>query len=275
MSKRKGSCAFCSHHGKLTGEHVYPEWITNSGLLDLPRANSHHFHQIIRPGINSFGLGGILTRQKISGDQGSRKLYVVCAKCNNEWMSELQEAAKPLISKLILGQWPKGIELARNIVVQWVLMTAMVCEYLDPASVAFTQDEREGLRKGEMPENLLAWIGRSPREDPARRSMHRSFRVALHGKPLPARATHAVTTLHIGEFIAQVMKTPVTDLDDSHKYYAIDRGLRLVHPIASPLLAIAPRVLPDATMEPLHKHLMDFFEETAGGLRTRLIYNHF
>lgn len=108
-----GTCAFCGFTGKLTGEHVFGDWLSKIGLDLSPTP-----HQ-----------GGPLNR--IGRDLGlmppfRTKVKDVCGPCNNGWMSNLEDVAKRILTPFILGK--SGVIQPADLgaIAAWVQKTALV-----------------------------------------------------------------------------------------------------------------------------------------------------
>jgi hypothetical protein len=81
-------CTFCQNKSRtLTSEHIFPDWLSKKF---------------------SSGIFGII---EVTSDDGKKtwkkplfqdKANIVCADCNNGWMSDIETAAKPILEKLIL-----------------------------------------------------------------------------------------------------------------------------------------------------------------------------
>lgn len=111
-------CVFCGR-SPVTSEHVVPRWI--SGLF------------------SGYGLG---TAQLVHVD-GTTTTYtteffrqqvrVVCAACNNEWMSDLESRAKDKLTRMILttGRVKLRVPTARTLAT-WAAKTALILQYLHP-----------------------------------------------------------------------------------------------------------------------------------------------
>src|SRR4051812_3925000 len=86
-------CAFCPNTPEsLTGEHVWSDWINR-----ILRAKGCEITY-------RTGRGDYRKQKRKTLD---RKIPVVCADCNNKWMSRLEnEHAKPALSDLILQDKP-------------------------------------------------------------------------------------------------------------------------------------------------------------------------
>jgi hypothetical protein len=80
-------CAFCPETANLTGEHLWSAWI--SEILNVKKFWV------------SLNEGGI---RKQWGPLPSlnQKANVVCRRCNNGWMSDLESQVKPLLTNIIL-----------------------------------------------------------------------------------------------------------------------------------------------------------------------------
>lgn len=109
MTNAAAPCAFCEKPGS-SKEHVFAQWISDvlvgTELFNLKRSG----------GRSKVGLRtvGVTTR-------------AACMTCNNTWMSQFEDAAKPIIAPLVGGEsatWKAGatqIEVAR-----WAFKTALM-----------------------------------------------------------------------------------------------------------------------------------------------------
>lgn len=113
-SKRK--CVFCATAGKMTGEHVYPLWTRETVLPDAREDSGYIF-------------GSEEKRYVIPGmPVASIKVKRVCARCNNGWLADLEEKAKPLLTRPIQGN-PKTFHFAEvGIVASWAYKTCILAD---------------------------------------------------------------------------------------------------------------------------------------------------
>jgi hypothetical protein len=89
MRKHLKECAFCLHTAKLSAEHIFGSWV--SALLPGPKR--------VRFTDNIQGI----SNQWVSSDL-DLKPKVVCKKCNETWMSDIENLhAKPIMTHLIKG----------------------------------------------------------------------------------------------------------------------------------------------------------------------------
>jgi hypothetical protein len=136
-------CIFCNKKNLLTKEDFWPTWLqkiapskhtsmthlTRYGILD-PISNTMNWH-------NKRG------RFDLPISPLSARLKVVCAECNNGWMSELQGKAKPFLLLLMEGRWTGITREAQAAIAAWATMFTMVCEFADMTTQAVTQSERD------------------------------------------------------------------------------------------------------------------------------------
>jgi hypothetical protein len=159
MPNQNEGCRFCGRTD-LTREHIWPRWLRKYLKYD---DTGHHGHGT--GGVEMQGRIGTLHPNSVrfrTGDIRSRKVRLVCRKCNSEWMSRLQQKAKPLLLPLIRGEW---IDLSANdqkIISSWAIMFTMVIELLDPRTDAHSFDQRNEFSKtSEPPPGWFIWIGQA------------------------------------------------------------------------------------------------------------------
>ena len=128
----RGKCVFCdgASGASLSREHVLPNWLRRL----FPRSPSDtHTHGVVSW---AAGEGDILSPPQVastqrSGQAGTRKVRAVCKKCNNEWLSVMEQDTQPLLESLILGErriidLPEQPKLAA-----WVAKTVMTAEFIE------------------------------------------------------------------------------------------------------------------------------------------------
>lgn len=145
-------CWFCDTdmRGK-SAEHVFPQWL----LRDYGAAN-----ELTRPTRRDHLTPWMLSDR---GPIPLRSLKVnVCAACNNGWMSQLEAAAKPLLTGPRAGELnPDDVEtLAR-----WFTKTATVLNVSMPYRLLVDRAARHSLAAGGMPTDLYVALHRVSRQD--------------------------------------------------------------------------------------------------------------
>jgi hypothetical protein len=102
----------------------------------------------------------------VDGDPRSRRVKLICERCNNNWMSRLQEWAKPILLPLILGEKIVLSRDAQRIVAGWCAMSVMTADFFFPDRHAVPQTHRDHLRDRceAPPDTWKIWIGNYKRE---------------------------------------------------------------------------------------------------------------
>lgn len=147
-----GLCIFCRQPG-LTKEHMYADWLRNY----IPRELSSHGISIELTHLHTSDQ----TVERQTGDPHSRRIKCVCRKCNNGWMSRLQEQAKPYLVPMLRGEPVTLRKNGQTAVAAWVTMMVMVGEHLNQKLVAVPLSDRQWLMNhGRSPSHWRVWIGR-------------------------------------------------------------------------------------------------------------------
>lgn len=138
-------CLFCAR-GANSREDAWPRWITDQFKCDRPIQ------------LDAERQGIPLKPWHVY--QPELVVRAVCEHCNNGWMSQLENRAKPILQPLLEGR-RCGLDIAdQTTIALWTLKTAMVLEGLDPAERrVYTQVEREHLRAlSAIPVRTSVWI---------------------------------------------------------------------------------------------------------------------
>jgi hypothetical protein len=153
MARPPGKCIFCEA-GSLTKEHILPAWLKTL----FPKApKSRHTFGVVEPSI----VAGIpkLKRYDRQGHSGTVKVRVVCERCNNGWLSVLENRAKPILTPMILGERCRLESEDLNILATWAAKTAMTAECKQPRPDGTTREERTLLmRKERPPPHWFVWV---------------------------------------------------------------------------------------------------------------------
>jgi hypothetical protein len=127
------TCLFCTST-RLTLEHVWPDWISKY-LFGEPKTG--RFIAMRFDGTNRTPVG---TFRASELDQKAR---LVCATCNNGWMSEVESYAKPVLQPLLRGHSVTLGEHDQAGLLAWIILRAMILERssVSPSAVPFYTDE--------------------------------------------------------------------------------------------------------------------------------------
>jgi hypothetical protein len=228
------TCVFCGERGRQTREDFWPEWFR----AIVPRPPDYRTkragHTVTRlgyvAGTNTIEIRhghGVLHR---NGDMADQTLRVVCDRCNNGWMSRLQERAKPHLEPLIRGMWVPHGASAQSVIAQWATMFTMVIEFADEPTAAYTFAERKAFHEANgIPDGTLVWIGRSAGENPNFFN-HRSLSVSS-GPPYAPRPNAQMTTFTAGKLLLQVFHGPAELRAVNPYVHAVENDLLPIWPL--------------------------------------------
>jgi hypothetical protein len=205
MSKAQKLCIFCGEPG-VTKEHVWPAWL----LPYLPRdavnhaslTETHHRTHVERE------------VHVHAGAPYSGRLRIVCRNCNNEWMSVLQNEAKPILLPLVLGEAHTLYRKHQKILAAWMAMFAMVAEFRSKTErrIAISPVQRRYLMDlRRPPAHWKIWIGYFEREQLKGVYFHNVLPIhkrlgneptTANGYPLPNTQT---TSIVVGKLYAHMI----------------------------------------------------------------------
>lgn len=117
-------CIFCKKDGVLTREYVLPDWL--KGLYSEKSRVTNEFT----------GETNKIWHSEIF----QHKVRIVCAECNNGWMSDLEKKIKPIISKMVRLESFLIDESEQNLLAFWSQKTVLMLNQSVPGGVKFTQD---------------------------------------------------------------------------------------------------------------------------------------
>ncbi|MEA2821347.1 MAG: hypothetical protein QOJ86_3351 [Bradyrhizobium sp.] len=144
-------------HSSISGEHLWPIWADSL----VNRAG--------KPGYNLEEVAVFSEKDKLishtikerPGAPTSKKLRVVCAKCNNGWMGAIEEETRPIATPLILGHAKNlTVDMQRRLA-EWVTLKTMILEHRNPedAVIPFVDRDRFRLQRT-IPPYVYIWIAR-------------------------------------------------------------------------------------------------------------------
>lgn len=108
-------CIFCLNDRTLTFEHLFPVWLDR--LLPGDRT-------VEIQASNEAGLSNSYKRKTLRA--GAR---VVCADCNNGWMSELESGCKDSLMKIFVADVSVLDEQDLRNIARWSIKTAIIASY--------------------------------------------------------------------------------------------------------------------------------------------------
>jgi hypothetical protein len=195
-------CAFCSHEGKLSREHITGKWMRE--LFPGKKIVSY-----------STTKG---TNLEYPIEKLDWKAKVVCETCNNTWMSDIEKHhAKPVLTPLITGQMdiPIGLSEAHSIAL-FTFKTAVVLDhaYSRSGEPFFERTQRHEFRERlAIPASAQMWL--CPYA--GNREGGRFIPSYLQGKIPPANDLQMyVCTIALGHIAIQVVSAKVAGNADLH-----------------------------------------------------------
>lgn len=233
MTQFFGKCIFCGGVG-LTKEHIWPDWLAN--VLG-PSISPRHVY--------SAG-GGLRPRRfrRRTGAIQSQKLRIVCDRCNNGWMSRLQNRAKPRLIPFIQGRYRFLSDHDARTLAAWSMMLTMVIEFLDPATAATTPDERRQLSELAIPnDKWMVWFGRAQQWPRWSFCHYGWFHIsgiesdALTGRQLGPRISPncncQTTSVRVGGLLMHAYSARNSPAHVDPNAFSRKHGLRLIWPLSS------------------------------------------
>lgn len=150
----KKPCIFCKESNKKSKEHLWPQWMHD--YLKLDKSNKNIREE------NTFLWKDQVDKKKLErqGHLVTTKLRVVCKKCNNGWMSILEDKAKPVFLRIFKNE---GVVLNReeqNLLSRWIAMKVITGEHAgNDIHVTPEEDRNLLMLKNIIPEYFAIYIG--------------------------------------------------------------------------------------------------------------------
>ena len=198
----------------MSKEHFWPQWLRP---LIKPSAPDGHISEI-HEGVGKGGLSLKLRTEK-QGSVITKKFRVVCATCNNGWMSKLEENAKTIIADLMNGKRPSLNIEQLNILSTWTATKVMVAEHGGDRSPLTPFEDRHNLYlNGVIPAYFRIYLGlHSSKTETAYHRHSTTVSRTLKGPcpPLPTGITRNIqtTSFLIGPLLMHTISARVDDFD--------------------------------------------------------------
>jgi len=200
-------CLFCGEPAN-SQEHVWPKWaaplMADEGLVP-------HVHQIMRDGEPEAEWTYEKTAYTVT-------VRVVCERCNNGWMAELEERAKPFLDAALRGRGRELHQAGQRTLAAWALKTAMTVGRTQGASRGVIPPPEHAYlyEHGEPPTRIRIWMTAYTGAQMAAMGLMNGFDVNMDAGPDPNRGWRDVwtTTVAFGTVVFQVFGSVVPELLD-------------------------------------------------------------
>lgn len=148
-------CVFCEVNNANSREHFYSGWMHDLLPLGTKGTSNGEF-------IEEHSKIGVVSKYEKwvkPGELFTKKMKVVCVTCNNGWMSQLDEAAKQLLTPIIKGEYVTLDAASLEILARWATLKAIVSEH-DAGSTDMTpiEDRKAFMNGGAIPDYFHIYL---------------------------------------------------------------------------------------------------------------------
>lgn len=181
----------------MTREHVWPDWLSRTGFPNEPNV------------IESGPLNRLPAKYGPMRPL-STTVKAVCDKCNNGWMSRVEQAVQPVLTPILSGQRTLIDPVVLPTVALWALKTALIAMLLSqgdgdsppvpPSDYVDVYNSRESFHP---PESVLAWIGRYGHQEPRLSTQVTPVVFERNGGSLSSLPQAYVFSVLVGEVFVQ------------------------------------------------------------------------
>jgi hypothetical protein len=217
------------------------------------------------------------TLSKMPGQMRDWTVECVCRDCNNGWMREIENLAKPIMTPLILGKpgriWPRD----QQIIATWAVLKAMVANHQTVERADLDYMYQHHLPP---PDRWAVWIGHYERGAWKPEWLSRHFAVlpdAQYSQNPGAEvafSNSAATTLVLGRLFTHVVHSPLDSFPRSWSFRRRDgspaRGLMRIWPAANHASVLWPTwTLTDRDADEAADAVIDGVKRVAAILRAQ------
>jgi hypothetical protein len=206
-AKRSGHCIFCGSSG-MSKEHLFSDWLRE--LFPRSAADTHT--------IGESRDGEPLRLRQRQNHSGSKKVRVVCKKCNNGWISIVDDAAKAVVLPLIRGEAAVVSSKTQHALALWFAKIAIVGDSRDRRGY-ISQSERATFMRQREPSALWEmWLASYEGTDYRDLALFQNganldaLKLAAVGGPAVPVGYLQATTFGIGKLVALVIGNDIPQL---------------------------------------------------------------
>lgn len=221
---------------------------------------------------------------KLPGELRHWQVKCVCGgtgySCNNGWMRTIEDSAKPILSRLIVGEETRLYPKDHEIITTWAILKVIIAEFDAKANITVSHMQRKYLmRHGRAPiRGWSVWIGGFERQNWIPEWVSRPMlivpdKVAQRRKSYIANYFNSSSTTQVlGKLYIHVMHTPMLALIRRWRFSLRHKGalFRIWPPVESsikwpdaPLDDGAADAIADALFQHMSKDQADWFASLA------------
>jgi hypothetical protein len=221
------ACMFCGEPAD-SREDIVPTWIAKQRLVppgDLQPV--------------TYWSHGVAVHQWSSQTLAFLKIKGVCNKCNNEWMSRIDAAAKKHLLVMMQGDTIHLDPAAQVELATWACLKAMVWESVAEGVVTSSHDREEIWKRQLPPAYAVVVLGRVPVADHSEFGLQNVF-VRAQRQPGASFDNVSATAVTLGDFVDWVILNPTALGRADFKPTPIDDDLITIYPPSTSTLQWPP-----------------------------------
>lgn len=194
--RARRKCIFCDQSGQsnpISNEHFWPEWM-HPHLPRRPLAYKWHARQVVR-----LQQASVKRDKPQQGSAYTVTFKVVCKSCNETWMNEIEEKARPILIPMLCGL-PITLSVEdQNHLTTWLALKTMVSEQHVPEDAVLESPARtEFMHRRIIPQSLKIWIAAHDLDEWYTGFWHRTISASRAGQILARRGLKNIQTTAFG-----------------------------------------------------------------------------
>jgi hypothetical protein len=250
------ACYFCGEDRPLTREHIFGDWLAEP----ITSRSERRAHTIKKPSRGPLTLDPAelveTARFNQNGDPLRFAFKMLCLDCNGKSLSRYHDEARPIILRLLGGDWSPIAPADCLSLAKWAVMVTIAWEWREPSSAAVSLGDRRMLLAGVIPPRWLVAVGRGSIEAGAY-IFHRAIVAMDDDEPLNITEEERRgqrTAFVIGDLLIITQSANSLVLEQSllpdtlRSSYFRTYGLREIYPLTSQSAAV-PRLYNTAAIE--------------------------
>ena len=198
-------CIFCGD-SRMSLEHIIPKWAGEVLLRTKPPPSRPDMRVVALHTRGSTDKDAGYDREWYTKDAPNFQVRCVCEDCNNGWMSDIEEAAQPIVTAMIEDQTLTLDTENQAFVSKWLGLKAIVSQYSLPAPTIVREWTEAFARERSPPTVWQIRIGRYTGTN----TMHMAntaldTTVISTLSPIAMKKPGFLFTVQVGYFVGQVL----------------------------------------------------------------------